>query len=590
MQIFARGARPLACASLCAAGTVVGLVAVQTELALQIPSTYQALVVAALLVGVMLGLWLPRRVMLQRLVNEWVRSAEPVAQPDDRGLAASIAGVVLLALGLAWSATAALLLGYETFRELIVRPALLPLRMVQLLLVGPAVVLSANLGAVGAVAAVVLLGWYRRVLAPHPHYAAFVVLPMVLAGGAALVTPTALGAVLAPLSAFLAASVAAGGRSRGPNVTPANQSPVRALPRFDSTALMIVCLGALAVLALPIAASGASVARVAAAACGAAPAGLLLGRELAGRRAAFDAIPLMALASGVILILGGGPTALWVFALLAGGAAFAGCLVVARGMQRGASALAAVSHVGVLLCGGGACGALYVAVASNGGAGALGMPRFVIVLLFTGVVGLLMIVESRRSLRMRVLGFAATGLWLMVLPTAMRSSADVLGRQYDEAVAVAAGRESVWRMLAPTSPRLATVALAGGEHFAQERLTFDLQRPTPDGVLFVDGGFAAHSVALAKRLVRRAFADAAFAGPVVVELPSAPQLLRDVAQVAFDRGLGGHRLRLERDGRADATVDYAIFGRDTPKRLERASWASDLHVTLTPLRTDDVED
>ncbi|RMF75672.1 MAG: hypothetical protein D6744_13180, partial [Planctomycetota bacterium] len=162
--------RTCLCAVLCTVGSACGWIAVHHELALQMPVSSRAGVLAVGLIGFVAGLWAPRRFLHRRLVYDWSPGGDATTPADDRKLAETIAGLALLMLGLFWVAVAVVLELYETYRWSAVRSALLPASLVRVVLVAPATVVSFVGGALSAVTATAVLVKFLRAAGADPAY------------------------------------------------------------------------------------------------------------------------------------------------------------------------------------------------------------------------------------------------------------------------------------------------------------------------------------------------------------------------------------------------------------------------------------
>ena len=185
-------------AALCAAGGVLGLVRFIGELEYHAGSGVSAISVAgaALSVGVLLGLWLPRRLIRRRLESDDERGALGRKRGDgaegatEAGplhvayeFAASLSGALLLALGVLWAGLIGLMAGLETYRGWLVEHFVHPPGTTRVLLAGPSALGLVLVGAVGATALIALQGWHR--LLTQPRTRALFLWVTLLAGGAA---------------------------------------------------------------------------------------------------------------------------------------------------------------------------------------------------------------------------------------------------------------------------------------------------------------------------------------------------------------------------------------------------------------------
>jgi hypothetical protein len=245
----------LACAALCALGAALGVVVLLGELRYHIisPVRCPAYTLAALCVGVVLGLWIPRRVIRQRLARGpgGVVQRVPSHLAETRGLrlefAASLTGVLVLVFAVTWVGLCGGAVLMETYRAFLVRGFAHPPWLAQVLLAGPALAGLVVAGASGTTLLVALHGWYRLVTQPKTRIAwlwASILLGTLAAGVlAAQVASRAALAGLAPLTVFLAGVVAVLRRSDA--VGPATPPPTRhRLTRDEALSLLIAALAA----------------------------------------------------------------------------------------------------------------------------------------------------------------------------------------------------------------------------------------------------------------------------------------------------------------------------------------------------------
>ncbi len=181
------------------------------------PRAVAALGGVCLALGAVAGLWLPRRLIRRRLAGAGgARIATlPAALGEGTaevgfGFVATLAGTLLLVLGLAWVAVLGGAGALESWRATLIRRFIWPVPMVEPLAWTPVLLGMMVLGLVGALALQVLLGWQRLT-----EDASAGALRLWLAGligglagaGLAALLPGPAAAVLAPLALFVAAGL-----------------------------------------------------------------------------------------------------------------------------------------------------------------------------------------------------------------------------------------------------------------------------------------------------------------------------------------------------------------------------------------------
>jgi len=212
------------------------LLCVLGEADAQLPSARHALRVVGvpLAAGVILGLWLPRRVIRRHLEGGSAATAsqdterEPPADRGARGraakgveydFAAAFTGAVVFVLGLAWVLVAVLAATLEDYRGVLTHRFVLGPGLTRVALLAPLHVTLLALGMIGATALVALHGWHRLVTQPATGIARLWLVMLVAAGfGAAVLTgatPRTTVCLAAPLATFLAGIVAVGRRPVG---------------------------------------------------------------------------------------------------------------------------------------------------------------------------------------------------------------------------------------------------------------------------------------------------------------------------------------------------------------------------------------
>jgi hypothetical protein len=346
--------RVYGCAALCAAGVACGLVYVMTEAGYHHEVPGQALRTAgsALAVGVVLGLWLPRRLIRRRLsgtpaVSERVRDVDselsstgtlPLGRVEYE-FAAALTGTLVLALGLTWALTAGLAASLEGWRGVVVSRLLLPGWLMRAVLLTPLGLALVLLGVVGTTALVALHGWYRLQVQSRLNLIGFWL--ATLAAGAlaaavcSLLESSAGPALAAPLATFLGGIVAVSGRVAGAGAADLSVDRQGALNDLWRVLLGVGVVGFLAGGTLAL--LGASAARasqwgqVLLAVAGGAFVGTALATPFRARVQAVSGAALCILVGAAALFLahpqsGGAVTGLW--RGLVAGAALAACAVL----------------------------------------------------------------------------------------------------------------------------------------------------------------------------------------------------------------------------------------------------------------------
>ncbi len=290
------------CAALCAWGASAGLLCVCGEADAQLPSARHALRVVGvpLAAGVILGLWLPRRVIRRHLEGGTAGTAsqdterEPPADPDARGqaargveydFAAALTGALVFVLGLAWVLVAVLAATLEDYRGVLTHRFVLGPGLTRVALLAPLHGALLALGMIGATALVALHGWHRLVTQPVTGIARLWLVMLVAVGFGAVVlagaTPRVTLCLAAPLATFLAGIVAVGRRPVGaasPRIEPdLRMSPARLWRPLLAVGASAALAGAVLVAATPVTGATAGAGPgVLAALCGALAIGVVL--------------------------------------------------------------------------------------------------------------------------------------------------------------------------------------------------------------------------------------------------------------------------------------------------------------------------
>lgn len=565
-------------AGLCAVGMTLGLLRVAEELSQHLPSArdVSGLMGIALGAGVVLGLWLPQWLIRRRLgsAGGWPADRTPTPEPE---FAASLVGLLVLALAALSAVLAVVLTGAESYRGWLTLRFLHPPWLTRVLLTAPLAAGLVLTAAAGAVVLTALHGWHRVLRGPDARAAALWITLL----GTASVAAAAVAATPRPqrldfvalLALFSAAALAVWRRSSS---SPRAQShPVGSgVARAPTWPLLTV---------------GAAAAATGLALVVAAPAHPIVVRPTAGILALFGGSALVGVLVTSWLAAGRGPgvgTLAWLLLALAvtwgmptGGADFGAarlvltaglataCVVavgrrLTRAYGRAPPALVAVGVVGVAGFGlGTAAGPLL--------RGALDSPAVPVIvsLALTALTGLAWVYARAASSRRRTLGLAAAGVWLLVLllvPPA--PPADAPGPTMTAVAPLdlafgAAGESAAWRATgAPTSA-------------AWRACDVDLGGPRLDLLILSGPDMERRSAA---RLVRRCTRALLPGGRLALVDP--PPTLCQAAFDVFRRRLDGAAeavLVCRRGPEPPASV--LLFGRDAAAwlRTRRAEAAPD---------------
>ncbi len=152
------------CAALCALAAATGMLCLVDEIHLQMGAARNVVgwAATAICAGVACGLWMPRRIIRQRLrMHGQDGSAEQSGVEFE--FAATLTGVLILALGVLWALLIGLATGMEGYRTFLARGFLHPPGLTLALLLAPVLAGLALLGAVGTTVLVALHGWQRLI-------------------------------------------------------------------------------------------------------------------------------------------------------------------------------------------------------------------------------------------------------------------------------------------------------------------------------------------------------------------------------------------------------------------------------------------
>lgn len=593
----------------------LGLIHVLREMSYHVipPAWGPAYATAALCAGIVLGLWVPRRIIRRRLESDGPHADTAVsagfagAAPVKLDFAASLAGALIIALGLLWVMLCGGATFMEEYRAVLVRRFLHPVQLTHLLLWAPACAGLVFTGAIGTTLLVALHGWYRLITQPNTKVGrlwASMLLGALAAGLLARQTlPATALAWLAPLLMFVAGAISVAYRSDAVQI-PARQPTPRRLTRDELLPLLAAALAAaVAGCALFLTISQGRVASqglatgvvvLAAAAC----AGLLVAGGLWRLRLNADLGPPVLLLSAVTLLLpyqqvfvASVNVAFVRLAVVTGCAAICAALVGHRVRQFGRSMQDALSWTGRCVAGGfglalalsPVCAARYTP----------STPVMAVALIATAGTGLILILDSRAKAALRIATLIAAGLWLVSVPFATSALAATLRGQepaLPPAVTVGPLVDTARRLVIADKFRTATVRPHPPSMNGATAWQFDLAGPTLDAVVLERvTGADDQSVSdreLGRRLLRRLTSRLAHGGRLLVELPTAPFVaaaLRDAAPPPpnSDATWNGYRLRVRSDA---GEYEAVVFGNDIPALIKRYSALPGLEVSLRPLR------
>lgn len=481
------GRRPLyGSAGLCAVGVTLGLLRVAEELNQHLPSARDVLVLMGVTVGAGFigGLWLPQWFLRRRLGGVSGRPIDHTPTPEPE-FAASLVGLLVLALAALSAALAVVLTGAESYRGWLTLRFVHPPWLTRVLLTAPIAAGLILAGAAGAVVLIALHGWHRvlrgRDARAAPLWMALLGTSSVAAAVVAAVPRTPPLDFVALLTLFVAAALAVWRRS-SPSPRSDYQPVGSGVAQAPAWPPLVVGAAAAATgLALVVAAPAHPVAAQPTAGIlalygGSALASVLVVRWLAaGRGTGVGTLASLLLALAVTwgMPTGGTNFGTVVRSVLTVGLATA-CVVVvgrrlARAYGRAQPALVAVGVVGVAGFGlGTAAGPLLRAV--------LGPPTvpLIVSLALTALTGLAWVSTRAASARRRAIGLAAAGVWLLVLllvphsashgPPPLVPDQAVASAGPSDLAALAFGLHAAWRSTAtdiPTAWRAADVDLGG---------------------------------------------------------------------------------------------------------------------------------
>jgi hypothetical protein len=593
-------------AALAACGTAVGIVAVTCEVGWHVrePAYGLACVGGALGLGMIIGLWLPRRLIDRRMGLRPARrqaSPEPAdargdgATPEavDLSFAASLAGALVLVLGVIWVALGVLTLRLEDYRGFLASNFVLPTAVLRVLVLAPALLGLGLAAAVSGTALTAMRGWLRLLATPAQHHGLLgVFLLLGILAGALLI-----GLIARPGGLFLATLLplfVAGGLAVFPRVSGAARYEPLVLarsqrPEFAPILVTLVAVGAWA-LAWMVAAAEAgidtrSLARVLSVAAGGALAGWWLARHWGRHDVRGAAAPLILLMCAMVWGFAhrlAAPTNAALLRVGVAAACGAACVLLAAGRvvrSQGSVQRAFALQTGLVSGGAGLTLAVGSVLVSAAGPGAL---VAVATLLVTSAAGVVLVLDVGLSARTRVAGLSGLLLWLVIL--LLLGSFD-LGRtdqQPPMATRPAGPAVTAARSLYEHEQhvRLDTTGTgwwaAGDFDLATRRHAVIVLDVAPDS-----DGAAPPSLTALSQLLRRCDTALARGGHIVIET-SGPETMSGVvaaARRAFVPPWPAHVLRVT--SAADAG-EFLLLGPNVPDWVRRHAWAADVHATLRP--------
>lgn len=609
------------CTMLCGFAMAVGLLRVIGELDYHLHSARDAvgLVAVSVCLGIVLGLWLPRRIIRARLAH---RSDTSVRTPATRHgtaatesappafgfeLAASLTGVLALALGALWALEIGLVEATESCRSLLTQRLMLPPGVTVTVLTMPACLGAVLLGAVATTTFVALHGW-RRLARGLPSawlgiWVAAVLAVALGAGFAAIGLHTHVRDVVTLLAVFAAGMLAVWRKPTGGAPTKSNAdraTDVHALP----PALLMAGVASLAIgVAFAASVPGeAALTHDAAVSMVVWALAVLVGAFISrvvlwATPSAAYAIALLLLVTAVMWVLPyptlafcGGAENLCRLALVACAATGCGILASDRASRSLGGEQRAIAWVGVIVA---------IGYAAGFGFGPVWLRvhgthhvAVVLTLVMTAIAGLVLVFARSAPRTLRVGGLALVGVWLtIVLAGTGKPGATVANAGNDRSQRAGITRQ-VGRSLLET-PGLRTVHAHAscGANGGLTAWNVDLTGPCWDVVVIDvaadrDGTTRATSEHWA-RIVRRCTDALLPGGRLVVELPAdglAREALRQ-SSTSPREGLASYLLRV------DAGPDqYAalILGTDIPAWLDQSTPAS--KVTFQLYRVRDLDD
>ena len=589
-------------------GSTLGLTALVRELAYHVspPARAATYTGAALCVGIVLGLWVPRSVIRRRLARlnrrptdegEGARVAADASTPNnepDLGFAASLTGMLILVLGLLWVLSHAGAATLETYRQFLTHRFCYPAGVTHVLLWSPTCLGLVLIGALATTALSALHGWHRLVTAPHTKVAELwaVILGAAALGGVAAgrIESRPILGLLAPLAVFLAGALSVfretGTASWYVQKPPRSRAAAQALPLlmavFAATVTGTALVSLLASGPLPSGALGVQTTVLTGALLG----GLILARVLLRRPWAAQTAPLALLLSAATLLL---PYPMLLAAWadpdlmrlgLAAVCSSACVVLIGRRLGRASGSVQyALSWVGVAVAAGmGLTLALGPLCAERFGAAMLPVTGALIAM---AVAGLVLILDAGTGTAVRLTGLATIGLCLLLVPLTpgtLRRATQAPQRAdgaLPESPAARAGRS----LLMPRIFRTARVSPSWGTEQGHRRSAWqiDLGGRRWDTLLIErtpQEAWQKQRGPDVRRLVQRCTGALARGGRLVIELPADA-----LAEAARARLAPAHRLRV---ARGEDVYEALVLGRDVSAWIAERPRPEGFEVSLHP--------
>lgn len=604
--------RLFACAALCAGGATLGLIAVLREMSYHALPPARGLTdtTAALCAGIVLGLWIPRRIIRRRLKHAEhgagrSLSTDPASQ---RGVgvefAALLAAALIIAFGVTWTVLCGVAVFMEDYRAFLAQRFLHPAWLTRLLLALPVQAGLVIVGATGTTLLVALHGWYRLAAQPIMKIVRLWVSILLGALAAGLLAGSGVSftvlAWLAPLVTFIASPIAVSYRAETLTAPPAHPSQQPAI-RTELLPLLTAGLAAAAAataLLLTIPRGGVmpvGLGTGVAVLAGAAGVGLLAARTVSRLRFSADLGTLALLLAAVALLFPYGQflatSANVVLARLAAATCCsAACIVlVGRRVSRAnRDVQRALSWVGRFVAGG---FGLVMVLASIGAASwNPAVVALIGALVTTAGAGLLLILDSRAKVTIRAAGLIGVGLWLGMVPSATNLMAEPVHapESNEQYVASRPSTEAARRLVFAGQFQVGSVQPLRSPARGVAPWHSDLTGPMLDVVVLQSlsrpADDPAPDIELGRRLLRRLTTRLAPNGRLMIELPTPPFVaaaLDEFAVTARNPAFRGYRLDVR--GGTDE-CEAVVFGADIPALVARHTPVPGWEVSLRPLR------
>ncbi|MBN2447803.1 MAG: hypothetical protein JXO22_13815 [Phycisphaerae bacterium] len=563
-----------ASAALSVFGSTAALLVCVHELSFHARTANHAMMLAgvAVSVGVTLGLWLLRRALARRLEQQAAASG-PDARDDGTfdaqritfDFAATLAGGLLLTLGVSWLLICAGAAMMESYRGWLTGHIGAPAWLHQVMLNTPLLIGLAWAGLIGAVALLALHGW-QRLLTSSPRAILELWLIIALAAGAATLCAVVVDGqrvvmVVALATLFMGGSLAVWRKRGGDALRP--QSPVSIDSAYGTAQLVLVATAAATVGIALISTINPQTrllrtiamraVELPASVCVAMAVAWLLRRRLAHP----EVPPLLVLAIAIVWPLS--LCAAMPHVRLVGVAACATtcALCVAREMAtRHGSTLLLLARVGTATAAGLAIGLMAGSCCTGNTTPMAHGPLISIAI--TAVVGLYLVLDRQPSRRARVLGLAAVACWLAMLPLIGHVPAPTAPTP-DASPAARAWLVDRLGIVIDTCHQSSS-----SESDATNAWMVDLYHNGVATVLLLDGSSppALRSREATLRLVPRALRTLALGGHLIVELPVSESHSDAARLVRRTRAVTHVPSRYLRIWRGDEQYQAVVFGND----------------------------